>query len=132
MRRTPAAIGLAALAGVPVGLFLNACASPPFGPVLLGWVVALVVAATITAGLCVLATDHEAMVGVGYAMGVAGSGTVANIVRFGITNDWPGMLGQFAVVFLIMASMSLLGSFPVLALKWEDKRARERRQGGRG
>ena len=38
--RTPTAIGLAAAIGVPVGVFLYASAVP-FGPVLVGWFIAL-------------------------------------------------------------------------------------------
>jgi hypothetical protein len=126
--RTPIAIGLAVTAGVPVGVFLSACCSPPFGPVLLGWFVALVGAVVVSAGLCVLATDHETIVGVGYAAGVAASGVVARV----ITSGWRDALGSFAAVFMILAAVSLLGSVPVSVLKWEDRRARDKARADKG
>jgi hypothetical protein len=128
--RTPTAIGLAVTAGVPVGVFLNASAVP-FGPILVGWFVALVGAVVITAGLCVLATNHDTIIGVGYSAGVAGSAVVARFITSGIGDDWSGPPASFAVIFMIVASFSLLGSVPLTLLKWEDKRARVRAQADR-
>src|SRR5271169_6568203 len=82
-RRTASAIGLAIAAGVPVGLFLNACAVP-FGPVLAGWFVALLGAVVLTASLCVLATDRYVTVGVGFAAGVAATSVIASITTSGV------------------------------------------------
>jgi hypothetical protein len=125
-RRTRFAIGLAVAAGVPVGVFLDACCNPPFGPVLLGWGVALVGAVVVTAGLCVLATDHDTIVGVGYAAGVAGGAITANVMRAGLETDLAGSLGSFAAVFGILAAVSLVGSVQCSMLKWEDRKARAR------
>lgn len=125
---TPRAIGLAAAAGVPIGVFLSMCGNPPFGPVLLGWGVALLGAVVITAGLAVLARDHETMVGVGYAAGAAGSAVVTRMILSGVGNDWCGPLWSFAAILSILASVSLLGSVPCTILKWEDRKARQRSQ----
>jgi hypothetical protein len=122
--RTPTAIGLAVAAGVPVGLFLNASAVP-FGPVLLGWAVALVGAVVLTAGLCVLATSRYVTVGVGYAAGVAASGVVASITVSGIGENWLEPLALFGIIFSIVAFVSMFASVPCALVKWEDKRARK-------
>jgi hypothetical protein len=121
------AIGLAAAAGVPVGLFLNACAVP-FGPVLVGWLVAVLGAVILVAGLCVIATDRFVTVGVGYATGVAATSVVGRISTSGIGVSWLGPLAQFGVIFFILAFASLFGSIPYALLKWEDRRARENAQ----
>jgi hypothetical protein len=122
--RTPTAIGLAVATGVPIGLFLGACAAPPFGPILLGWLVALGGAVFLTAGLCILAMDRYVTVGVGYAAGVAlGCACIATFAE-GVS----GMLAAFGPVFPLLAFISLFGSLPFALIKWEDKRARGKDQ----
>jgi hypothetical protein len=77
--RTPTAIGVAAAIGVPVGFFLYASAVP-FGPVLLGWLVALAGALIVPGGLCILATHRYVLVGFAYAAGVAAATVVADLL----------------------------------------------------
>ena len=76
--RTPTSIGLAVAIGAPLGVFLYATAFP-FGPVLLGWFVALVGAIIVPGGLCFLATRGYLFVRLSFAAGVAG-GTVGAAV----------------------------------------------------
>src|SRR5262249_13696739 len=109
--RTPAAIASAVAAGVPGGLFLHASAVP-FGPVLFGWVVALLGAVVLTAGLGVLATDRYVTVGVGCAAGVAAAAALADVWTAGIGVARWGPVAQFGVVFSLVAFASLFGSLP--------------------
>ncbi len=123
--RTPTAIGLALAAGVPISLFL--CASAvPFGPILVGWFLALGGAVVVTAGLCVLATGRFVTVGTCYAASVATTAAVATIAKSGVGVSWWEPFAQFGVIFSIVAFASLFGSIPCALIKWEDKRARER------
>jgi hypothetical protein len=96
----------------------------------LGWAVAFLGAIVVTAGLCLLTTGHHTLVGVGYAAGVACGAAVTSAILSGVGNDWGGPLAQFAVVFLILAAVSLLGSVPCTILKWEDRKARGAKQRG--
>ena len=73
------AIGLAVASGVPIGILLYA-STVPFGPVLVGWFVALVGALVVPGVLCILATHHYVIVGLGYAAGVAASTVIAGLV----------------------------------------------------
>jgi hypothetical protein len=130
--RTPTAIGLAAAIGVPIGLFLYATAVP-FGPILLGWFVALAGAVVVTACLCILATHRFVTVGVGYAAGVAAATVVAGLVMPRSGPDVGGLLyhvgrlvAQFGVSFTILAAASLPASGLCALLKWEDRRARQK------
>jgi hypothetical protein len=123
--RTPFAIGLAIAIGVPVGVFLYASAVP-FGPVLVGWFVALVGAVVVSGMLCLLATDRYAIVGLGYAAGVAASTVIAGLLFPRSAPYWWGLPFQFALVFAIVSLPSLIGSGLCALLKWEDKRAREK------
>ena len=127
VRRTSAAIGIAAAAGVPAGLFLHVTAVP-FGPVLLGLAMALVGAIVGTAVLCVVATDRYVTVGVAYAASLAVTTVIASIAASGWGNSWWGPLEQFGAIFSITAFASLFGSLPVAVLKWEDKRARQKNE----
>ncbi len=122
--RTRWAIGLAFASGVPIGVFLHASAAP-FGPVLVGWLVALVGAVVVSVALGILATDHYVIVGWGYAAGVAAAIVVASVAADGIQGDWSGPLFQFAMIFAILACVSLVGSLPCALVKWEDKKVRE-------
>jgi hypothetical protein len=121
--RTPTAIAVAAAIGVPVGVFLYASAVP-FGPVLLGWLVALAGALIVPGGLCILATHRYVLVGFAYAAGVAGATVVAGLIapRGDLDFWWPPL--QFAIVFIIVALVSLIATGLCALLKWEDKRAR--------
>jgi hypothetical protein len=111
--------------GIVVGLFLHATAVP-FGPVLLGWIVALVGAVVVNAALCVLATDRFHLVGLGFAAGVALAAVVASVATDGVGNEWLGPLAKFVVVFGIVLIPAGLTSSLCALLKWEDRRARER------
>ena len=121
--RTPTAIALAVMVGVPAGLFLKASAVP-FGPILVGWFVAFVGAVVASVSLCVLATRRYILVGLGYAAGVAATVVVATIATSGIQDKWWIPPAQFAAIFTIVGCASLLGSGLCAILKWEDKKAR--------
>jgi MFS family permease len=120
--RTPTAIGLAVAAGVPVGLSVSASAVP-FGPVLVGWFVALAGAVIVSAALCVLATHRYIIVGLAYAAGVAAAVVAASIAAFGIEGEWWRPPAQFVIVFMIVGFASLFGSLPCALLRWEHRRA---------
>jgi hypothetical protein len=121
--RTPTAISVAAVIGIPVGVLLYASAVP-FGPVLFGWLVALAGALIVPGGLCILATYRYFLVGFAYAAGVAGATMVADLVAPRNDPDFWGSALQFANVFIIVGLVSLLATGPCALLKWEDKRAR--------
>jgi hypothetical protein len=122
--RTPTAISAAAAIGVPVGVLLYASAVP-FGPVLLGWLVAFAGALVVPGGLCILATHRYVFVGFAYAAGVAGATVVAGLVAPRSDPDfWWGPPLQFAIVFITVGLVSLIATGLCTLLKWEDKRAR--------
>jgi hypothetical protein len=122
--RTPTAISAAAAIGVPVGVLLYASAVP-FGPVLLGWLIALAGALIVPGGLCILATHRYVLVGLAYAAGVAGATVVAGFVAPRNDHDfWWGPPLQFAILFIIFGLVSLIATGLCSLLKWEDKRAR--------
>ncbi|HWY88673.1 MAG TPA: hypothetical protein VNX28_18315 [Gemmataceae bacterium] len=123
--RTRTAIGVAAAIGFPVGVFLYATAVP-FGPVLLGWFVALMGAIVVTGGLCILATGRYVLVGFSFAAGVAAATVIAGLISPRSVPDWSGALIQFAIVFAIVGVVSLISSGLCALLKWEDKRARQK------
>jgi hypothetical protein len=121
--RTPTAISAAAAIGVPVGVLLYATAVP-FGPVLLGWLVALAGALIVPGGLCILATHRYVLVGFAYAAVVAGASVVAGLVAPRTDPDFWGPPLQFAIIFIIVGLVSLIATGLCALLKWEDKRAR--------
>jgi len=123
--RTPTAIGLAVAIGVPVGVLLYASAVP-FGPVLVGWFIALAGALVVTGGLCMLATHRYVLVGFAYAAGVAGATVVAALVAPRSAPVWWGPPLQFAIIFIVVGLVSLISSGLCALLKWEDSRAREK------
>lgn len=82
-------------------LLLKASAVP-FGPILVGWFVALVWAVVASASLCVLATRRYILVGLGYAAGVAATVVVATIATSEIQDKWWIPSSQFAVIFTIV------------------------------
>ncbi len=126
--RTPTAIGVAAAIGAPVGVFLYMSAVP-FGPVLLGWLVALVGALIVPGALCILASHRYVFVGFAYAAGVAAATVVAGLVAPRTDPDfsdfWRVPL-QFAIIFVIVSMVSLIATGLCTLLKWEDQRARAR------
>jgi hypothetical protein len=121
--RTPTAISVAAVIGIPVGVLLDASAVP-FGPVLLGWLVALAGALIVPGALCILATHRYVLVGFAYAAGAAGATVVAGLVASRGDTDFWGPALQFAIVFVIVGLVSLIATGPCALLKWEDRRAR--------
>jgi hypothetical protein len=125
--RTPMAIALAVAVGVLVGIFLYASAVP-FGPVLLGWLIALAGAVVVSAGLSILATGRFFLVGLGYATGVAVAAVVAGLVAPRGTPDWWDPPLQFLIVFGVVGIPALLGSWVCALLKWEDQRVRQNAQ----
>ena len=123
--RTPLAIALALAIGAAIGVFLYASAVP-FGPILFGWLVALLGAVVVTSILCILATSRYRLVGLAYAVGVASSCVIANLVDPQGTPDWWDLPLQFVLVFSILSVPALFTSFICALLKWEDDRAREK------
>jgi uncharacterized membrane protein HdeD (DUF308 family) len=123
--RTPAAIGIAVAIGIPVGVFFHASAVP-FGPVLLGWLVALVGAVVVVGALSLLATRRYVFVGFGYAAGVAAAAVISRLVFPRSDLNWWGPPLSFAVIFAIVSVVSLICSGLCALVKWKDQRARER------
>jgi len=123
--RTPTAIGVAAALGAPVGIFLYMSAVP-FGPVLLGWLVALLGALIVPGALCMLATHRYILVGFAYAAGVAAATVVAALIAPRSDPDFWGPPLQFAIIFVIVGLVSLVATGLCALLKWEDQRARAR------
>ena len=123
--RTSTAIGVAAAIGAPVGVFLYMSAVP-FGPVLLGWLAALVGALIVPGALCILATHRYVLVGFAYAAGVAAATVIAGIVAPRSDPDFWGLPLQFVIIFVIVGLVSLVATGLGTLLKWEDQRARAR------
>jgi uncharacterized membrane protein len=123
--RSRLAIVLATGVGIPIGVFLIAMAVP-FGPVLLGWIAALISTVVATAVFCVLATDRFGWVSVGFAAGVALGVVVASVARNGIGDQWLGPPAQFIIMFGITLIPAGLTASLCALLKWEDKKAREK------
>jgi uncharacterized membrane protein (DUF441 family) len=109
-------------------VFAHYASASPFAPVLLGLLAVLLGAVVVPVALGILATDHYVIVGWGYAVGVAAAIVVTSVAADGIKGDWSGPLFQFALIFAIVACVSLLGSLPCALIKWEDKKVRERTQ----
>jgi len=121
---TPLAIGLTFAIGVAVGVFVYASAVPA----LVGWFVALVCGFVVSGVLSILATNRYALVGFGYAAGVAAACGIAGLVFPQSDPDWSGALFGFAIIFAIVSLPSQLGAGLCALLKWEDKRARAKNQ----
>jgi hypothetical protein len=125
IRRSQVAVALAAAFGVPIGIFLYTTAVP-FGPVLIGWGVALAGSLAVPVVFCFLAERRYFLVDVGYSAGVAGSTIIAALILPRSNYDWWGPLVQFATVFVIVSVPSVLVSGLCALLKWEDKKARQK------
>src|SRR5207245_2338299 len=123
--RTPVAIGVGIMMGIPVGLFLKATAVP-FGPILLGLFVALLVAIIVSAALSVLATDCYLLVGIAYPVGMSAAIVTASLIAEGMPDPWWVLPTAFAVNIAVWGLPSLLTVGLCVLLKWEDRKARER------
>ena len=122
-RRTSMAISMAAVIGIPVGVFLHASAVP-FGPVLFGWFVALAGALVVPGLLCLRATHRYLLIGFAYAAGVAAATVGAALVAPRSDTDRSWLIFQFAIVFVVVGLTSLIATGLCTLLKREDQRAR--------
>ena len=122
--RTPTAIWGSAATGTAVGVFLHLTAVP-FGPVFLGWFLALAGAIIVPGGLCFLATHRYVLVRFTYAAGVA-AGAVATglIAQRGDREIWWVPL-LFMIIFGVVCSVSLMAAGFWVVLNWAEERFRK-------
>jgi len=121
------AISMAAIIGIPVGVFLHASAVP-FGPAVLGWLVALAGGLIVPGLLCIRATHRYLLIGFAYAAGVAAATVGAALVAPRSEPDFSWLSIQFAIVFVVIGLTSLIATELCTLLKREDERARAKQK----
>jgi hypothetical protein len=114
--RTLTAVLLAFIAGIPAGMF-GIASAVPFGPVLVGWFVILAGSVLVTAVLGLLASERAVFVGFCYSAAVASTIVISRVIerlKFEHSVEIWSVLAQFAVISLIVGTVSLIASLPIL------------------
>lgn len=119
------AIGLAAFAGIPAGVFLKLSAAP-FGPILLGWLAVLGCTVFVTMILGLLARQSPVTIGFSFAAGVAATVTIANAMVDGGQIEWWQPFATFGVIFAIVGVVSLFSSLLVAMCRHSDQYQRSK------